>query len=130
MTSKREIAQLVRKLRNSSLMNDGQVSDARVMKLVSLVKEQYPSQAAQLLKAYKKELENYLRTHTAIIETTSPLTDSQRTHIDKEIKKRIDGYVDIQVVDNPHLIGGIKVTINDTMYDYSVRGKFEQMKGI
>ncbi len=64
----------------------------------------------------------------AEVRTAVELTDDQRSRLADAIKKATGKTVEIKVVVDPSVLGGLVTTVGDTVIDGSVRTRLEQMK--
>jgi len=64
----------------------------------------------------------------AEVRTTVPLTDEQRTRLAAAIEKATGKTVEVKVIIDPSILGGIVTTVGDTVIDGSVRTRLEQLK--
>ena len=63
-----------------------------------------------------------------LLYSSEALTDSQIQNITSSISKREGRPVELKNIIDPSLIGGVKVVINDHIYDGSIKHHLEQMK--
>jgi F-type H+-transporting ATPase subunit delta len=64
----------------------------------------------------------------AEVRTTVELTEDQRTRLAAAIQKATGKAVDVKVIVDPTVLGGIITTVGDTVIDGSVRSRLEQLK--
>ena len=64
----------------------------------------------------------------AEVRSAIELTDDQRSRLADAIKKATGKTVEVKVVVDPSVLGGIVTTVGDTVIDGSVRTRLEQMK--
>lgn len=66
--------------------------------------------------------------HTALVESALPLPDDAR----HDIRTRLTGVygpgLHVSFVDNPHLIGGVRIKVGSDVYDGSVRAKLRALE--
>ena len=62
------------------------------------------------------------------IVTASMLDDDAITGITERFEKRYDANIDFVVEINSSIIGGVIVTVEDDVYDGSVRGRLKSMR--
>jgi F0F1-type ATP synthase delta subunit len=117
---------IAKQLLELSLAN-GQVSDEKVLAIVSYIKEHYQAYALPILKAYQKAVMRYQKEHTIIIETASPLSEQQEKALVRKVTDNTTRYR-IESKLNPHLIGGVKVYYGDSIYEDSIANNFAQIK--
>tara|TARA_R110002049_G_scaffold67797_2_gene175921 strand:+ start:730 stop:1263 length:534 start_codon:yes stop_codon:yes gene_type:complete len=63
----------------------------------------------------------------AVVSSAFELTDAQRDEIGKTLEAKYGRKVDLQVVVDAELIGGVSIRIGDEVMDASVRGKLQKM---
>jgi F-type H+-transporting ATPase subunit delta len=68
--------------------------------------------------------------HKAVAEVRSAveLTEDQRARLAEAIQRATGKAVDVKVVIDPSVLGGIVTTVGDTVIDGSVRSRLEQLK--
>ena len=64
----------------------------------------------------------------AEVRSAVPLTDDQKTRLAAALKQRTGKDVDIIVVIDPSVIGGVVTQIGDTVIDGSVRQRLSQLR--
>ena len=64
----------------------------------------------------------------AEVRSAVELTDDQRSRLADAIKKATGKNVEVKVVVDPSVLGGLVTTVGDTVIDGSVRTRLEQMK--
>lgn len=67
-------------------------------------------------------------TSDATIESAFPINGAQLPQVVAALEKRFGRKLSTEVVVNPELIGGIRVTVGDEVLDTSVRGRLEKMR--
>lgn len=63
----------------------------------------------------------------ARVETAFPLTAEQRADLIKVLSEKYHKTVQLDVSENPELIGGVRIFVGDNVIDASVRGKLHAM---
>lgn len=66
-------------------------------------------------------------TAKATIESAFPLTDAQLGELRAALERRFGKKIEAEVVVNPDLIGGARVTVGDSVMDASVQAKLQAM---
>ena len=64
----------------------------------------------------------------AEVRSTVELTEDQRTRLAAAIEKATGKAVDVKVIIDPTVLGGIVTTIGDTVIDGSVKSRLDQLK--
>jgi len=62
------------------------------------------------------------------VETAYPMSDSQKKELQKELSEKTGKKVQMNVVENKELIGGLVIKIGDTVIDGSVKHKINKLK--
>lgn len=64
----------------------------------------------------------------AVIYSAFPMTDAQVQGLKDKLEARFQSKLNLRVVEDPSLIGGIRVVAGDNVLDVSVKGSIEKMK--
>jgi F-type H+-transporting ATPase subunit delta len=107
---------------------DGKASSTTVA-LVSMVvgagrARQLPSIIERLVEMSAAEANK----EVAEVRTAVPLTDDQRDRLSKALEDATGKQVEIKVVVDPSVLGGIVAQVGDTVIDGSVRRRLDQLK--
>jgi F-type H+-transporting ATPase subunit delta len=62
------------------------------------------------------------------VRSTVELTEEQRERLAQAIEKATGKKVEVKVIIDPTILGGVVTTIGDTVIDGSVRTRLEQLK--
>ncbi|MGH1361329.1 MAG: F0F1 ATP synthase subunit delta [Burkholderiaceae bacterium] len=62
-----------------------------------------------------------------VVTSAFEMTDAQRDEVAKTLEAKYGKKVDIQVIVDPELIGGVSIRVGDEVMDASVRGKLQKM---
>lgn len=92
-------------------------------KLQTLLSTLSGSQKVEFYKKLEQHIEqsqNEINSTSAYIVSTIPLSDQQKSTLEKEIVKRNPRVDKFNYSQNPALIGGLKINIADQVYDYSL----------
>lgn len=65
--------------------------------------------------------------NNAVVESARPLTDEQIVAIREALAKALDGEVRILTRTNPRLIGGVRVQVEDLLFDGSLQHRLAKM---
>ena len=63
----------------------------------------------------------------AVVTSAFDMSEAQQTEIAQTLEAKYSRKVDVQVVVDPELIGGVSIRIGDEVMDASVRGKLQKM---
>ncbi|HEX7456087.1 MAG TPA: F0F1 ATP synthase subunit delta [Candidatus Nanoarchaeia archaeon] len=125
--SKKENLKIAKKLFLTSFTR-GELDATKVRKNTRLAKAKFKSDALSILKSYLNLLKQYLAKETLTIEAAGKL----HLHHIQDIKNRfekIEGRtLNVSVSPNPKLLGGLRVSLGDTQWDYSTKGRITKMK--
>lgn len=66
--------------------------------------------------------------HRALIESAAPLSEEDQRIVLAEVTRRHGADLEIAVALNPELIGGLRITVGNTVYDGSVRGRLDALE--
>lgn len=70
------------------------------------------------------------RRQTAVVYAAKPLSGSQQDALKQKLCRMTETDIDLQVVLDESLIGGIKVQLGDTVIDGSLAGRLHSIKGV
>jgi len=62
------------------------------------------------------------------IESAFPLAEAEVTDLLAQLGRKFMGRLQPQVVVDPHLIGGVRITVGDQVLDGSVRARLDAMR--
>ncbi len=125
--SKKENLKIAKKFFKISLRNDN-LDSAKVKTVVSEIKKSYKSAALGVLKSYLAIVQNKMRRQTLIIESAQSISNQVVQRLKKNFERNTSERILTQVKQNPTIIGGLRITLNDMQWDYSIKGKIDQMK--
>jgi F-type H+-transporting ATPase subunit delta len=100
-----------------------------ILKLIGLLVERgridkLPSVAAE----YRRMLNREHGVVEALARTALPLSSDETAALEKKVAAMTGRTVDLRVVVDESLIGGLTVRVGDTLYDASVRGRLERLR--
>lgn len=128
MKKSRVLQKTITRLVEASFKDD-RVSEGQVIKSIKILRSLPTSGAIQALSEYLKQIKRKQRQHTMYVETVIPVSPTQI----KKMKKIMEKKTKItQVVTNinPMILGGFKLKIGDDIWDESILGKINQVKGV
>jgi F0F1-type ATP synthase delta subunit len=127
--SKKEILKISKRLFQESF-TDQKLDTTRIRTNINLIKKNYKTRTLEVLRVYFHLLKTYLAKKTLVIEAADTLPTNDIKQIQNYFEKRTGGSLGIKFQQNPLLIGGLKVTVGDTLWDFSVKEKISEMKEV
>lgn len=125
MTSKQKLQSLVHQLVNYSFVGD-KLSQERVNGITKSFARLPLSQSLTYLRTYLRELKKYIEFRSLLVDSSTELRQSQIAAISKAFKK--DYLVFEQKVNlDPSLLGGLRIKIGDSVFDYSVKARIAEL---
>ncbi len=108
-----------------SLNSLGYVDAERVKAVYNYVLENVEvSEQAEVLKAYVKALNPLLLKQRAVIESSGELSEATYTMLVEKIKSRMGSSVEVESKINKKLVGGLRITCGDDIFERSASDKF------
>lgn len=127
--SKKENLKIAKKFFKISLSNNS-LDSSKIRTVVSEIKKSYKRAAAGVLKSYLSILQKKIRSQTLTIESAQSLNSNVVQKLKRSFEKKYHEKIMTRLKQNPHILGGLKITLDDTQWDYSIKGKIDQMKEI
>ncbi len=115
---------------------DGRIVESQVVKSIKMLKSLPNYEAIWTLTEYLKELKRKQRQHTMYIETVIPLSATQINQAKKIVEKKVlpagrqVKITRVLTAVNPEILGGFKLRVGDDVWDESLLGKLDQIKGV
>ena len=125
--TKKENLKTAKKFFKVSLSNSN-IDGSKVKTVVSEIKKSYKSAAVDILKSYLAIMQNKIRKQTLTIESAQTLNSNVISRLKRNFEKKSSEKIAPQVKQNASILGGLKITLDDTQWDYSIKGKIDQMK--
>lgn len=123
----KENIKLAKELFKSSFISN-ELDTKSVKENIRVVKDVYRSSAVGILKGYLALINRYIKGKTLIIETPKQLEKTKidwiRIHFEKETGQKLI----TEIVHNPKILAGLRITLSDNRWDYSLRGKITQIR--
>ncbi len=121
--SQREARQLFRNCQVNGLLDEN-----RVRQTISLLVEKKPRGYVGILSRMHRLVKLDLEQHAAHVESATPLTDDVRAGV----KNQLDGIygtgLSITFLENPALLGGLRIRVGSDLYDGSVKTRLEKLE--
>lgn len=125
--TKKQLQKIVRNLSETSF-KDGIVLEAQVIKAIKALKTLPKPEAIEALGEYLKAIKRMERQFTMYIETAIPLPEATVRKMRKIVEKK-SKITKIVTNINPEILGGFKLRVGDEVWDETILGKIEQVKG-
>ncbi len=122
----KQVNKIIDLFMEDSFKISGEVNEIEVRKHIKTLKSLPIPHSILGLSEYLRRLKTELSKTTVEIESAIPLSSSQVNQITKAI--RADHFVShVKTTINPAILGGLKVTIGDSVYDDSVSRRILQL---
>lgn len=121
--SRRDAKQLFQ----SAIVN-GVMDEGRVRATVTQLLAQKPRGYMAILSHYQRLMRLEVERKTARIETPGTLAPQDQSAVQANLTKRYGQGLDISFVQNPALIGGMRIKVGSDVYDGSVQGRLNALK--
>ncbi len=125
MTNRKHLDKIVDRAVDASFKK-GKMDPQAVKRLTKSFKDMNLIESIYTLSKYAKRLKRILAQQTMVIESVIPVSALQVNKIKNNIS-RLFTVADTQVTINPYILGGLKIRVGDTVLDYSVRNKLNQV---
>lgn len=127
MASRRRTQRTARQLFRLCLVN-GVLDDARVRKAVALAIASKRRGFTSVLTEFERLVRLDRERHSARVESAVPLSDQVRADLAVGVAKHHGPGIDTSFVENPALIGGVRVQVGSDVYDGSIRGRLDDIE--
>ena len=110
-----------------SCLVDGVLDEGRVRQAVALVLARKPRGYLDILSRLQRLVKLDLDRRTARVESTTPLPPDLKVNVTKQLKKVYGAGMNVSFVQNPALIGGLRIQAGSDLYDGSVRARLNAL---
>jgi len=125
--SKTENQKLAKQIFRNSFTNN-KLDPKKVRDHIHTTKDLYKSNTLAILKSYLALINRHLRGNTLVIETAEKLDQKKTAAILNHFAKSVGKKLESDLVQNPSIFAGLKVTLGDNQWDYSTKGKLNQIR--
>lgn len=122
-------AKIANQLLETSLKN-GNLDENKLMSMVQSVKKLKLRNTKAILFALVRELINFYKKKTLLVESPQNLPNDQLAEIKKYFEKKIGKPLNLEFKKDNSLIAGVKIILDDNVWDYSVNNTLENFKQI
>jgi F-type H+-transporting ATPase subunit delta len=116
--TKREATELLR-----SCLAQGSLNEAHVRQVVGELVRTKPRDYLNTLSYFLRLLKLHCSLHTAKVESAVGLPAEMRTNLQNGLERMYGPGLDTAFVENPALIGGLRIQVGSDVFDGSVRGR-------
>jgi F-type H+-transporting ATPase subunit delta len=102
---------------------NGVLDEDRVRQAVALVRARKPRGYIEVLSRLQRLVKLDLEKRTARVESVTPLPSDLKAKVTRQLKKIYGAGMSVSFVQNPALIGGLRIHAGSDLYDGSVRAR-------
>jgi F-type H+-transporting ATPase subunit delta len=95
--------------------------------LLLMIDKQRADLLPQVQSEFRKRVDDLHRRTRATVRTAFPLEATHAERLRAQLEAQLDRRIDLEVVEDPGLIGGLTVTVGDRVLDASLRGRLESL---
>lgn len=128
MKTKNETKKIAKLIFQSAIVS-GAVNETKLLKIVKIIKSKPSSQGKAILKHLEKILSVYEKQNQLGIESAFKLGSVEEAKIKHKFEKILNRELVVDSSENKDLIGGIKVSNGDWVWEDSIISKLNQLKG-
>jgi F-type H+-transporting ATPase subunit delta len=115
-----------RELFRSCLVN-GLLDEGRVRQAVALVLARKPRGHIEILSRLQRLVKLDLARRTARVESMTPLPPDLQAKVTEQLKRIYGAGMSVSFIQNPALIGGLRIQAGSDLYDGSVRARLNAL---
>jgi F-type H+-transporting ATPase subunit delta len=121
--SRRDARQLMR-----ACMPGGALDEKRVRLTVDVVLQDKPRGYLATMAQFQRLVRLELARHTARVESAAPLSPQFQSRVQADLTGIYGGGLDFVFVENPALLGGLRVQVGGDVYNGSVQGRLTALQ--
>jgi len=106
---------------------DGKLDEQRVQTAARHLGASRRHGALPLLSAFHRLVRLEDERHTALVESATPLDESMREALRRDVAHAYGANVATAFTENPGLIGGVRIKVGSDVYDGSVRARLNAL---
>jgi F-type H+-transporting ATPase subunit delta len=111
-----------------SCLSNGLLQEDRVLQVVQRVSESRNRNRFAVLAQFRRHVQIDRTRHTATVQCATPLPPSLQTDIREGLSHTYGPGLMISFHESPALIGGMRVTVGNDVYDGSVQGRLAALE--
>jgi F-type H+-transporting ATPase subunit delta len=127
MKISKEARKISKQLFLDSFVN-GRIDEARVRNIARTVIDEKPRKYTEILKNYQRLIRLELAKHHAVIETATDLDQATRRQLLATLRARYGEDLATEFRISQDLIGGLRITIGNDVWDSTVRGRLARLE--
>ncbi|OGY29067.1 MAG: hypothetical protein A3F35_01990 [Candidatus Woykebacteria bacterium RIFCSPHIGHO2_12_FULL_45_10] len=108
-------------------LTDGEIVPSKIKAVLKELTKAKFDDRLLLLKEYRHLLMNNKSENTVLVQTGFSIDQEMKLNLESVLKKRFKIQEIVFQIDH-ELIGGIRINHNNTIYDYSIAGRLNQLK--
>ena len=109
-------------------VEDGKLDEPKLLSLVSGLRKLNPRNAKSILSALIKQVSNFYKKQTLVVESIEEVPQKYLDEISKKYEQKNSRPLKLEFKRNPSLLAGLKITLGDTVWDYSVINTLDYFK--
>lgn len=108
----------------------GEINDTKFLSLISGINKLKTKRTLSILQALLKEVSDFYKKQTLLVESAEELHSRNLDKIRKLFQVKTRRHLDLEFRKDESLLAGMKITLGDTVWDYSVNQSLESLKEI
>jgi F-type H+-transporting ATPase subunit delta len=121
--ARRDAKQLFR-----SCQVNGELDENKVRQVMRAVLEAKPRGYLAILSQFERLVKLDVQRRTATIESAVPLDPAMRTKVEADLARLYRSRLNLNYVENPALLGGLRVRVGSDVYDGSVQTRLTELQ--
>jgi len=106
---------------------NGRLHPSRIRTVVKRVSEEKPRGYLSILTAFQRLVGLEVQKRRAIVESATRLSPALLQQVRAELQQKYGDDLEFEFVENPALLGGLRVQVGSHVWDGSVRAKIESL---
>lgn len=116
------------KLLFRSCLLDGNLDESRVRGTIERLIAMKPRGYIAILEHFKRLAKLEIEKRTAIVESPLPLSPDQQAGLQAQLASAYGRGLNLSFVQNPALIGGLRIKVGSDVFDGSIQGRLNQLQ--
>lgn len=127
MKTKRQAQREAGRLFRLCVVN-GSLDEGRVRRVVQRIIDAGRPGTLSVLTIFQRRVRLDRAAHGAKVESATPLPTEVRASIEADLARLYGHGIDTSYVDNPTLLGGVRITVGSDVYDGSIHGRLAALE--